>query len=400
MTRTSRDAALAEMWARHSADWRDAAQVCSQWRDAAAVDPRLLESRARGAWWRTLADLGVTLLVTREYEHLAMALTVAGRRPSVTMFPLPHPSGLAVDRRRGRVWLASTRNPNQVYALQPATARLARGDVSSAGLAGRPLVPRSSSFYPGSLYLHDLAAIGGHLYGSAAGHNAIVRLQADGTFERVWWPRCIERRGRPVFDRNHIQLNSIAAGRTLRDSFFSASSTSIDRLRPGHINYPVDRRGVIFSGRTREPMCVGLTRPHSARLHGGRVWVANSGYGEVGFVSDGRLEVVARLPGWTRGLCCVGDVVFVATSRVIPRYARYAPGLDVHQSTCALHAVSATSGRVLGSLHWPFGNQVFAIDWMPRAESEGFPFRAGSRVRSRETAFFYAFDFEKDSRDR
>ena len=46
--------------------------------------------------------------------------------------------------------------------------------------------------------------------------------------------------------------------------------------------------------------------------------MANSGYGELGFVSDGRLEVVARLSGWTRGLCIVGDVAFVGTSRVIP----------------------------------------------------------------------------------
>lgn len=379
------------MWARHSAEWRDTAQVCSQWREASGIDERVLESRATRGWWQALADTRATLLVTREYEHLVMALSAPDGRPHVTYFPVPHPSGLAVDRARSRVFLASTRNPNQVYTLKPATARIARRDVKATSLGGAPLAVVASTFYPGSLYLHDVALVGGDLHANAVGHNAVVRLDADGRFEPVWWPRCVERRGRPDFSRNYIQLNSIAAGATLRESFFSASSASMGQRRPGHLNYAVDGRGVIFSGRTREPMCTGLTRPHSARLHDGRVWVANSGYGEIGFAADGRFEAVARLAGWTRGLCIVGDVAFVATSRVIPRFARYAPGLDVRSSTCAVHAVSCTSGRVLGSLEWPSGNQVFAIDWLPDRTSLGFPFDARSRRRTHEVAFFYTY---------
>ena len=43
--------------------------------------------------------------------------------------------------------------------------------------------------------------------------------------------------------------------------------------RPGHLNFPVDGRGVIFSGRTRDVVATGLTRPHSARLHEGTITV-------------------------------------------------------------------------------------------------------------------------------
>ena len=60
-----------------------------------------------------------------------------------------------------------------------------------------------------------------------------------------------------------------------------------------------------------------------------------------------RSEPVSRLPGWTRGLSFCKDVAFVGTSRVIPRFRHYAPGLDVERSVCALHAVDS-SGRVLG----------------------------------------------------
>ena len=83
-----------------------------------------------------------------------------------------------------------------------------------------------------------------------------------------------------------------------------------------------------------------MTRPHSARFREQEIWVDNSGYGEVGLVQDGRLQVVRKLPGWTRGLCIIDDVAFVGTSRIIPKYARYAPGLDAVvervRRTCAI----------------------------------------------------------------
>ncbi len=390
-----RDDQLTDMWTRHAADWRDTAQVSSHWREAAGTDPRLLESRATKGWWQTLEQLGITLFVTREYEHLVLALCVPQGRPKATFFPMPHPAGLTVDRQAGTVYLASTRNPNQVFALKPLSSLVERADVKLSGKPGTPLMPASCAYYPGSLYIHDLALIGGRLHANAVGHNAVVQLTCGKNFERVWWPKCIEVKGSPVFNRNHIQLNSIAAGKTLAQSFFSASSDHIGRLRPGHLNYPVDGRGVIFSGASREPICTGLTRPHSARLRGAsrqqEIWVDNSGYGELGFVQDGRLQVVRRLPGWTRGLSIIGDTAFVGTSRIIPKYARYAPGLDPSSTMCAVHAVSCKTGALLGSLEWPNGNQIFAIDWMPASATTGFVFEIPFRKQKRETALFYSY---------
>jgi uncharacterized protein (TIGR03032 family) len=159
----------------------------------------------------------------------------------------------------------------------------------------------------------------------------------------------------------------------VESSFFSASADRMSRRRPGHRNFPVDRRGVIFSGRTREPVVTGLTRPHSARLHEGELWVESSGYGEVGVAMDGRFEAVARLPGWTRGLAFNGHVALVGTSRVIPRFRMYAPGLDLDHSVCGIHALDTRSGELLGSLIWPEGNQVFAVEAVPARLTSGFP---------------------------
>jgi len=46
---------------------------------------------------------------------------------------------------------------------------------------------------------------------------------------------------------------------------------------------------------------------------------------------------------------------------------------------------------LLGSLEWPYGNQVFAIDWMDSGQSAGFLFQTRGRRRNQEAAFFYAY---------
>jgi uncharacterized protein (TIGR03032 family) len=380
-------------WASHARAWRDPLGIAAQWDHADAVDPALVRHEARGRWWETLESRGITLLVTREYEHLVAAFSVQEGRPRSSYFAVPHPSGLVADREADTVYLASTRNPNMVFDLRPARGLIDRADVALERLAERPLVPVRARYLPGSLRLHDLALVDRALHANAVGMNAVVRIDPDGRYEPVWWPRSIEADGGPRFDRNYLQLNSIASAPALEASFFTASAVAPGARRPGHRNFPVDGRGAVFGGATREPIATGLTRPHSARVHAGRVWVCNSGYGELGYVDGGRLTVAARLPGWTRGLCFVGDVAFVATSRVIPRFSAYAPGLEIDASVCGVHAIDTRSGETIGRLVWPAGNQVFGIEWVADRTSRGFVAEANRRrSRRRERELFYAFD--------
>ena len=87
----------------------------------------------------------------------------------------------------------------------------------------------------------------------------------------------------------------------------------------------------------------------------------------------------------------MGDVAFIATSRVIPKFARYAPGLSASETRCAVHAISMKTGASLGCLEWPYGGQIFAIDWIDSRDSQGFLFSGGSRHQKREVAFFYSY---------
>jgi len=380
-----------DMWNVHGARWRSPSHVVSHWEEAGnAPEQGLLEARARGAWWEILESLQITLLVTREYEHTAVGLSARDGKPRTTYMRMPHPSGIAVNRKTGAVHIACTRNPNQVMEFAPLSNVLDRKDVNTPSPGDRPLMPAGTRFYPGSLYLHDLAVINGELYGNAVAHNCIVKLPAAGGFERVWWPRCIESDAGPEFRVNYLQLNSIAAGKDIESSFFTASTDKVSSRRPGHRNFPVDGRGVVFSGKTRESAASGLTRPHSARLYRGGLWLDNSGYGELVRVRGGSFEPVVRLPGWTRGLCFCKGYAFVGTSRVIPGFEQYAPGLDPSKSMCAVHAVELKTGKVRGYLEWPIGNQVFSTEWISVLKCTGFPFRAGSKDERKK--LFYSYE--------
>ena len=378
-------------WREQDLAWRDPLQVAAQWMPTTHIDPVIFNYGESGEFFSILEAFQITLLVTREYEHLVMAITTSQRGPEFSYVPLPHPSGLAIDRKREVVYIASTRNPNMVFEFMPTNGTIHRLDVKSDHQNGsyrKPLMPYRSRYLAGCFYLHDLALIDSDLYANSVGQNAVVRL-GDEKAKIVWWPNCIEQGNQPIFGQNHIQLNSIAAGANLESSFFSASASKISARRPGHRNFPVDKRGVIFSGKTREPIAFGLTRPHSARLHEQRLYVDNSGYGELTMIQDTAPITLSKLPGWTRGLGFYKNVAFVGTSRVLPHFHQYAPGLDVEKSVCGIHAVDIKTGSILGSLIWPYGNQVFAIEPVPQAMTSGFPVIIGHRNGSVEKRRLY-----------
>jgi uncharacterized protein (TIGR03032 family) len=324
-----------------------------------------------------LKKLGVTLIVSREYENLLLSLR-AGKSGSIeqSFFHLPHPSGLIIDRKKNLLYVAATRNPNQIVEFRVSERNLSRLRVKND--REKLLIPNRTKIYPGEYYFHDLALCGNKLYANSVGTNSIIEINfSNSNIEKpVWWPKCIDKKGSPDTRANYIQLNSIAIGKSLKDSFFSASGMKIIKTRPGDINYPVDKKGVIFSGKRRDPIGFGLTRPHSARLYKEKIWVANSGYGEVGFMENGVFNPVFKLKGWTRGLCFIGDYLFVGVSRVLPRFKKYAPGIEGSNQICSVVALNLKHEKIAGEVEFPFGNQIFAIDYFDSHKCLGFPYKS------------------------
>jgi uncharacterized protein (TIGR03032 family) len=230
--------------------------------------------------------------------------------------------------------------------------------------------------------IHDLAKLGDDYFATVTGHNFLARLTIEKGWERVWWPGAVDGLGPAAFNQNYFQLNSIAAQGAPETSFYTAFSDLTSGPKPWKAGYGPEGKGVVFSGQTRSAIARGLTCPHSARLHQGRLWLCNSGFGSVGYI-DGhatldagrtRYVEVARAPGFTRGLAFAGDIMFVGLSKVIPKYEPYAPGLAPDATRCGIWAFEASTGRYLASLSWPAGYQIYDVQIMPGIKNPLLPF--------------------------
>lgn len=179
-------------------------------------------------------------------------------------------------------------------------------------------MPRHSEF-TGELDLHDLGidAQGRSVFVNTR-YNCLATPDARHSFAQVWRPPFIS----ALVDEDRCHLNGLAMqdGKPRYVTAVSRSDTIDgwrDRRADGGIVIDVDSNGIV---------CQGLSMPHSPRLHEGRLWVLNSGRGELGEVQfdgggTGRFVPHVFCPGFARGLAIHGDYAFVGLSK--PRYQRF-----------------------------------------------------------------------------
>ncbi len=188
-------------------------------------------------------------------------------------------------------------------------------------------VPRTAHF-TGRLDAHDVGVDeGGDIIFVNTRYNCLAKVSQRHSFLPIWKPDFVS----DIVDEDRCHLNGLAM-RDGKPAFVTAVSKSdtVDGWR--------DRRsegGVVIDVEKNEVICEGLSMPHSPRWHDGKLWVLNSGTGELGYVKmpEGKAKLgsfvrVAFCPGFLRGLTFRGDLAFVGLSR--PRYKRF-EGLSLDQ---------------------------------------------------------------------
>ena len=243
------------MWARHSAERPRTAQVSSQWREADALDPRPLEiARAGPGGIPAGTARGDVMFISREYGHLVTAYGTARGKRRASFFRCRHPSGLGRRRRRREPHIASTREP---YEHLLAVARDAAGSPreGAQGAMALPIAaaPPAHGVSAGSCgTCTTWRSIGGELHAEreVGARTPSWRCHPKGsTAGPVAAQHRRRRPRRPLRSQRHLPAQSqLRLDRPWQQSFFSASSAAPGRRRPGHLDYPVDKRGVIFSG--------------------------------------------------------------------------------------------------------------------------------------------------------
>jgi uncharacterized protein (TIGR03032 family) len=187
-------------------------------------------------------------------------------------------------------------------------------------------VPRIT-YTTGTLDAHDVGlTYDGRIIFVNTRFNCLALASTRHSFTPVWKPHFIS----AIVDEDRCHLNGMALDKG-RPRYVTAVSRSdtIDGWR--------DRRadgGIVMDVITNEVICEGLSMPHSPRIHNDKLWVLNSGTGELGWIERGpsaqksKFHPVVFCPGFVRGLSFHGKFAFVGLSK--PRYHRF-EGLALDQ---------------------------------------------------------------------
>ena len=287
-----------------------------------------------------LQQLGASLLITTYQANKLLVARAAGVGLSMLVRTFDRPMGLAVDARRLTI---GTRD--QIWSLRNAPDIAPR--IEPAGQHDACFLPRSCHV-TGDIGVHEMAWAGEELWVVNTRFSCLCTLHPDYSFVPRWRPLFIT--ALAAEDRCHLNGLAIADG---RPKYVTALGET-DTAGGWRANKP--QGGCLLDVPTGEVVARGLSMPHSPRRHDGRLWLLESGTGQLLLVdaSTGRRETVAEVPGFARGLAMCGPYAFVGLSKIRSTSAMDGVPLAERrdQLKCGVAAVDLRSGRVIAFLEF------------------------------------------------
>jgi uncharacterized protein (TIGR03032 family) len=166
-----------------------------------------------------------------------------------------------------------------------------------------------SSHYTGMINIHDIEWGNAGLWVVNSSFSCLSTVDPAYSFVPQWKPPFIDE----LTPEDRCHLN----GMTLRDGE-PAYVTTFSQFENAKQWRDSDKRtGTLIDVKRNEIVVSGLSMPHSPRWHNGKVYFCHSGVGQVNCYhpDTGETEVIAELPGFTRGIDIYGSLMFVGLSR-------------------------------------------------------------------------------------
>jgi uncharacterized protein (TIGR03032 family) len=177
-----------------------------------------------------------------------------------------------------------------------------------------------------------------------------------------WRPPFIS--GLAAEDRCHLNGLALREGRPTYVTLMAATDDAVGWRRLPKAS------GMILDVTSGQPVTTGIVMPHSPRWHDGHLYVLNSGLGHLQRVdlANGQRDVVAALPGYTRGLAIHNGLAFVGLSR-IRETAVFGgvPLAEFHdQLKCGVGVVDLATGTTIATLEFTTAvEEIFDVQVLP-----------------------------------
>ncbi len=301
-----------------------------------------------------LEQLQLTLLVT---TYQAGKLLVIGSHLGKLTFSFHgFDQVMGVGVSSDRIAIGTRR---QIFFLNPAHEIAPR--IEPFGSHDQCWLARSS-FITGSIHGHDLAWGDEGLWIVNTLFSCLCTLDVEHNFVPRWRPPFVT----DLIDQDRCHMNGLAmeAGQPRYVSVLGETNEP-EGWRPHKTT-----GGAILDVPTGETIARGLCMPHSPRVHHERLWVLNSGKGHLALVDQqsGKIEPVASMPGYTRGLAIHSGFAFVGLSKI--RETNVFGGLPIgehaDQLRCGIGIVELATGRTVATLQFHSGvDEIFAVEVIP-----------------------------------
>ncbi len=279
-----------------------------------------------------------------------------GRQVTLLMREFDKPLGMAAQGDR---MVLATRHDVWFFT----NARLLAPDYreDQPGRYDALYLPRVT-YHTGDLHTHDVALGRDGVVLVNTRFSCLARVSEEHNFTPIWRPRFVT----DLVPEDRCHLNGVAMVDG-RPKYVTALGTTD---APGGWREKKATGGVVIDVETDEIVADGLAMPHSPRWHDGRLWVLNSGTGELLSIdpTDARAEVRCRLTGYLRGLAFVGRYALVGLCKI--REKHIFGGLPIqeryHTLLCGVAVVDLPSGMEVATFEFTSGcEELYDVHFLP-----------------------------------
>lgn len=301
-----------------------------------------------------LRQLGASLLVSTYQANKLLVARATGGGLSMLVRTFERPMGLAVDAQRLTIG-----SRNQIWFLRNAPDIAPQ--VEPAGQHDACFLPRSCHV-TGDVGLHEVVWAGEELWLVNTRFSCLCTLHPDYSFVPRWRPPFIT--ALTAEDRCHLNGLAIVDGRPR----YVTALGETDTAGGWRANKP--QGGCLMDVSSGAIISRGLSMPHSPRLHDGRLWLLESGTGQLVLVdaATGRRQGVAELLGFARGLAFSGPYAFVGLSKIRKTSAMDGVPLTERrdQLKCGVAVVDLRSGHIIAFLEFQTAvEEIFDVQLLP-----------------------------------
>lgn len=304
---------------------------------------------------QVLGHLGASLVVSTYQAGKLVFLRADGEYLNTHFRSFDRPMGMAFDGDRLAI---GTAIEIWEYHNSPAVANR----LQPIGKHDACFLPRVGHV-TGDVQIHEMCWGGDQLWFVNTRFSCLCTRDANFSFVPQWRPSFVS--ALVPEDRCHLNGLCLVQGQPAFVTALGETDT------PGGWRANKKDGGILIEVSTGTILVRGLSMPHSPRWYNGRLWLLDSGNGGLGYIDSAtcRYELVAELPGFTRGLDFCGPLAFVGLSQV--RESAVFSGIAIAEKAlvernCGVWVVNIEQREIIGFVKFEDAVQeIFAVQVLP-----------------------------------